>query len=217
MKKYEVSKIRNVAFIGQGGCGKTSLAETLLFATGVTTRLGKVDDGTSVLDFEPEEKSHHFTISSSLAFAEHKKHKINLIDTPGYDVFLFDAQTSLQATDAAVLVVSAEPGGLKFESEKLWGYCEEFALPRAAVITKLDKENSSFDTALEDLRASFPDASFVPVHLPIGAEEAFVGYVDLITQRGITFAGDEGKGSTGPVPGVPRYLMPECQEAKSSR
>jgi elongation factor G len=200
MKKYEVSKIRNVAFIGQGGCGKTSLAETLLFATGVTTRLGRVDDGTSVLDFEPEEKAHKFTISSALAFAEHKKHKINLIDTPGYDVFLFDAQTSLQASDAAVLVVSAEPGGLKFESEKLWGYCEEFALPRAVVITKMDKENSNFDTALQDLQAAFPDARFVPLHLPIGAEESFAGYVDLITQQGVTFSGEDGKGSTGAVP-----------------
>ena len=115
-------------------------------------------------------------------------------------MFLFDAQTSLRATDAAVLVVSAEPGGLKFESEKLWGYCDEFALPRAAVITKLDKENSSFETALEDLRSAFPDTTFVPVHLPIGAEDGFRGYVDLIAQQGVTFSGEDGKGSAGAVP-----------------
>lgn len=213
MKKYEVAKIRNVAFIGQGGCGKTSLAETLLFAAGVTTRLGRVDDGTSVLDFEPEEKTHKFTISSSLAFAEHKKHKLNLIDTPGYDVFLYDAQASLQAADAALLVVSAETGGLKFESQKLWGYCEGFALPRVVVITKLDKENSSFDAALENLRATFPEASFVPLHLPIGSEDGFRGYVDLLAQQAVTFAGDDGKGSVGAVPAVLADPVAKAREA----
>src|SRR5512139_3800906 len=103
MKKYEVDKIRTVALIGQGGCGKTSLGEALLFTAGTTTRLGRVDDGTSIFDYEPEEKSHKLTISSTLGLAEHEKHKITVVDTPGYDVFLYDAQASLFSVDATVV------------------------------------------------------------------------------------------------------------------
>ncbi|MHB8764319.1 MAG: elongation factor G [Deferrisomatales bacterium] len=198
MKRYEVDKIRNVALIGPGGSGKTTLGEALLHCAGVTTRLGRVDEGTSILDFEPEEKSHKLTISSSLAFLEHDRHKVNLLDTPGYDVYLYDAQSALQGVDAAVLVVSAE-AGVKFETEKLWQYCDDFGLPRAVFVNRLDKENSSLDTAVEALSGAF-GASFAPLHLPIGSDAEFRGYVDLLRMVAYTFPGDSVKPTEGPVP-----------------
>jgi len=199
MKKFEVGNIRNVALVGHGGVGKTTLGEALLFTGGVTTRLGKVDDGTSLLDFEPEEKGHRLSISPSLASLEHKKNKINLLDTPGYDVFLYEAQAALRAVDAAVVVVSGESGTIKFETEKLWHYADEFALPRAAFVNRLDKENSTFAGALETLSGAF-DATFVPVQLPIGAEAGFQGYVDLLRMVACTFGDTSGKPTEGPVP-----------------
>ncbi|GAB4251979.1 elongation factor G [Deferrisoma sp.] len=198
MKRYEVDKIRNVALVGHGGSGKTSLGEGMLFCAGVTTRLCKVDDGTSVLDFEPEEKDHKFSISASLAWLEHKKTKVNLLDTPGYDVFLYEAQAALQAVDAAVVVVGPE-AEIKFETEKVWQTADELGLPRAVVVNRLDKENARFDAALEALRAAF-DATFVPIHLPIGQDAAFQGYVDLLAEKAYTFADDSGKPQEGPIP-----------------
>ncbi|GAB4276775.1 MAG: elongation factor G [Deferrisomatales bacterium] len=211
MKTYEPSKIRNVALVGPGGCGKTTLGEALLFDAGATSRLGRVVDGSSVLDFEPEEKAHKFTISSSIAFAEHRKHKINFIDTPGYDVFLYEAQASLQAADAAVLVVSAE-GGLKFEAEKLWQYCDDYGLPRVVFVNRMDKERASFEQTLEALRGAF-DVPLVPVWLPVGAEAAFQGYVDLLAMAAVTFSDASGKGTRGPVPDT---LAAEAESARES-
>jgi elongation factor G len=199
MKKYEVGSIRNVGLVGHGSVGKTSLGEALLFTAGVTSRLGRVDEGTSLFDFEPEEKGHRLTISTSLAFAEHKKTKIIFVDTPGYDVFLYDAHAALQAVDAAVFVASAEGSALKFETEKLWQYADDYGLARVAFVNRLDKENSSFDRALESLRSTF-DATFVPIHLPVGAEANFKGYVDLLRMVACTFGDTSGKASEGPVP-----------------
>ncbi len=198
MKKYEVDKIRNVALVGQGGCGKTSLGEALLFDAGATTRIGRVDDEASILDFEPEERNHKLTISCSLAFADHKKHRINLIDTPGYDVFLYDAQAGLRAADAAVVVVSSE-GEIKFETEKVWQYCDRNRLPRAAFVNRLDKERTSFEAALEALQKHF-EATFVPLQIPIGSEGSFAGYIDLLRMKAFTFTDESGKPQEGPVP-----------------
>ncbi|MBI5016320.1 MAG: elongation factor G [Deltaproteobacteria bacterium] len=198
MKKYEVEKIRNVALVGHGGSGKTSLGEALLFDAGVTTRLGRVDEGSSVLNFEPEEKSHRLTISTSLALAEYKDHKINLLDTPGYDVFLNDAQACLPAVDAAVLLAAPEEG-VKVETEKLWQSCEELALPRVVFVNRLDKERASFQAALDGLRGAF-DATFLPIQLPIGAETGFKGFVDLLKMKAFTFGDESGKAAEGPIP-----------------
>jgi elongation factor G len=198
MKKYEVEKIRNVALVGHGGSGKTSLGEALLFDAGVTTRLGRVDEGTSVLNFEPEEKSHRLTISTSLAGAEYKGHKLNLLDTPGYDVFLYDAQACLPAVDAAVLLAAPEDG-IKVETEKLWRSCEELGLPRMVFVNRLDKERASFQAGLDALRAAF-EATFLPIQMPIGAEAGFKGYVDLLKMKAFTFSDESGKAAEGPIP-----------------
>ncbi len=210
MKRYDVDKIRNVALVGHGGAGKTSLGEGLLFATGVTSRLGRVDDGTSVLDYEPEEKGHRLTISTSLAWMEYRKIKINLLDTPGYDVFLYDAQAALQAADAALFVVGPETE-IKFETEKLWQTCDELGLPRAVLVNRLDKENARFDTALEALRSAF-DATFAPIHLPIGLESDFRGYVDLIGMKAYTFPDDSGKPQEGPIPDDMQQAVEKARE-----
>ncbi len=209
MKRYEVEKIRNVALIGPGGAGKTSLGEAILYTTGVSSRLGRVDDGSSTLDFEPEEKAHRLTISTSLASIEVDKHKLNLLDTPGYDVFLYDAQSVLQGVDAAVLVVAAEPV-VKFEANKLWSYCDDYQLPRAVVINRLDRENATFSGALEALREAF-GPSLAALHLPLGAEAGFRGYVDLIRMVAVSFPADGAKGTEGPVPSE---LAAEAQAAR---
>lgn len=200
MKRFETDKIRNVALIGHGGGGKTSLAEAMIFVAGATNRLGKVDDETSLMNFEPEEKSHKLTFSTSVASFEYAKHKVTLLDTPGYDVFLFDGIMSLQAVEAAVLVTSAEAGGIKFEAEKMWRRCDELSIPRAVYISRMDKENTNFDKAVVNLREHFT-ANFVPVQFPIGAQAGFKGYVDLVTMKAYTFAGDNGKPVEGAVPG----------------
>ncbi len=211
MKRYEVENIRNVALVGHGGGGKTSLAEGMLFTAGVTTRLGRVDDGTSVLDYEPEEKSHRLTISTSLAWLEHRKAKVNLLDTPGYDVFLFDAQAALQAADAAVVVVGPEPE-IKFETEKLWQTCDELGLPRAVFVNRLDKENAKLDVALQALGAAF-DVPFVPIQLPVGSEADFRGYVDLMTMKAYTYPDESGKPQEGPVPEELQEAVDKAREA----
>ncbi|TLN24182.1 GTP-binding protein, partial [bacterium] len=191
MKRFETDKIRNVALAGQGGSGKTSLAEAMLFVSGATKRLGKVDDQNSILDYDPEEKSHRLTISTGVASFEHQKHKITLLDTPGYDVFLFDGMGALHAAEAVVLVAGAD-SEVKFEAEKMWAQAQRLELPRIVAVTKLDKENTSFDKVMDSLARHF-EANFVRTMLPIGSGSSFKGYVDLVKNKAFTFADDSGK------------------------
>jgi elongation factor G len=214
MKRYEVDKIRNVALVGHGGSGKTSLGEALLFTAGATKRLSRVDEGNSVLDFEAEEKSHKLTFSTSVASFEYKKHKITLLDTPGYDVFLYDGLASMVAAEAAVLVAGAD-SPVKFEAEKIWARADELGMPRAAVVTKLDKENTDFAKTVENLHAVF-GARFVPLQVPMGAHASFKGIIDLMRMKAVAFD-DTGKGAEGPVPAdladeakAARDAMVEC-------
>lgn len=199
MKKYEIDQIRNVALVGNGGCGKTSFGEAMLFTSGSTKRLGRVDDETSLFDFEPEEKAKKNSISTAIASFDYKKNKITLLDTPGFDVFLYDTESALKAADAAVFVVSSEQGGIKFESEKIWQFCDDNDLPRALLVTKLDKERTDLSTTLEQVKSMF-GVSFAQLALPIGSEEGFEGYVDLIKMRAVTFSDDSGKGAEGDIP-----------------
>ncbi|TAL18450.1 elongation factor G [bacterium] len=198
MKRFEIDKIRNVALIGHGGSGKTSLGEAMLFVSGASKRLGKVDEMNSLLDFEPEERSHRLTISTGVASFEYQKNKITILDTPGYDVFLFDGMGCLHAADAAILVVGGD-GDIKFEAEKMWEQALSLGLPRASVITKLDKDNTSFERTLEYLRKHF-EANFVKIMLPIGEAAGFKGYIDLIKNKAVAFADESGKGVEGPIP-----------------
>src|SRR5213594_4049497 len=143
MPAEEVEKLRNVAVVGQGGAGKTTVADALLFAAGASTRLGRVADETSAFDTEPEEIRRKSTISASLHHAAWRKFDLNLIDTPGYSAFLHDTRNCLRA---------ATGGEVKVETEKLWAWCEEAGLPRVAFVTRMDRERASVDNALADLK-----------------------------------------------------------------
>ncbi|MBE8951081.1 MAG: elongation factor G [Quinella sp. 3Q1] len=189
MKDYKSEQIRNVAFCGHGRSGKTSLLEAALFDSGATTRLGNVDAGTGVLDFEPEENKRKMSISASLAALEWKNFKINALDVPGFPDFVAEMHGALAAADAAVIVVSAS-AGVEVETEKAWALAESLNLPRAFFITKMDREHADFEKVLADLRSKFGN-SVVPVQVPVGKEDSFKGVVDLIKVFGKVANDDE--------------------------
>ena len=189
MKVYDAPSIRNVALVGHTGSGKTQLASTILSDTGMVNRLGKVDDGTTVTDFDEEEIARKHTLSASLAYAEWNKHKINLIDSPGIGNFLSDARAALQVTEAALVVVDAV-SGVMVQTEKVWAAADELQLPRIVVLNRLDRERASLERALQSLREACSRA-VIPIQLPMGEEKGFRGIVDLITRKAYTFQTDE--------------------------
>jgi elongation factor G len=170
MKSYAANEIRNIALIGHGGAGKTTLAEAILFCTKTNQRLGRVDDDTSTFDFEPEEQKRRTSISTAVGHVEWKKNKINLIDTSGNGSFLVETRIALDVADSAVLLVSANEG-IQVYTERTWDMAEELSLPRCIVVSRLDRDNSNFDTALENIRTSLTTKA-VAVQLPIGQEAA---------------------------------------------
>ena len=196
MKVYDAASIRNVALVGHSGSGKTQLVSALLFDAGAINRLGKVDEGTTVTDYDEEEIARKHTLSASVAYAEWNKTKINFIDTPGMANFLSDARAALRVADAALVVVDAV-AGVEVSTEKIWESAEELALPRIVVLNRMDRERASLDRSLESLRAVF-GRSVVPVQLPIGEERSFKGFVDLVAMKACTFA--DGKPSEAAVP-----------------
>ncbi len=199
MKVYDAPNIRNLALVGHGGSGKTSLASALLFCAGAVNRMGRVDDGTTVTDFDPDEIERKISLQAAPAFCEWKKAKINLIDTPGYANFLSEARAGLRVVDAAVVVVDAV-AGVEVQTEKVWAYTEEFGLARLIVINRMDRENASFERAFEAIEKSF-GRSAVPVAIPIGQERGFKGVVDLVAQTAQLYADDaSGKFQSGEIP-----------------
>jgi len=193
----KTAHIRNLALIGHSGCGKTSLAEALLFSTGATNRLGKVDDGSSVLDFEPEEIKRKITISSAFHHYTHKKHTVYLSDTPGDDNFLADTRAVLHVADAAVVVVDAVDG-VKVGTEKVWQTANDYHLPRLVFVNKMDRERANYAQVLAGLKKIL-EAQVVPVQYPIGQEANFKGLVDLVGLKAYT-KGTGNKMESGPVP-----------------
>jgi elongation factor G len=189
MKKYETETIRNVGLFSHGGEGKTSIVETMLFLAGENNRLGRVDEGSSLMDYEPEEVERKASISASLACFEWNKHKINLIDTPGDDNFIYDAKLCMRVVDAAVVLVGAV-SGVRVQTERVWEYANEFGIPVFLFINKMDRERADFNRTLEDLRKSFVDKSIVPVQLPMGKEESFKGIIDLIAMKAYLYKDD---------------------------
>jgi len=199
MKVYDAAAIRNVAVVGHGGCGKTQLVSALLFVAGAVNRLGRVDDGTTVTDFDDEEIARKHTLSSSLAFAEWQKNKVNVIDTPGFANFLSDARAALRVVEGAVVCVDAV-AGVEVQTEKLWGEASGLGLPRLVVVTRLERERASLPRTLESLRRDCA-REIVPIQLPIGEERGFTGVVDLVRMKALTFATDgSGKMTEGDVP-----------------
>src|SRR6266508_1855708 len=190
MKVYDAASLRNVALVGHSGSGKTQLVSALLFDAGAVNRLGRVDEGTTITDYDEEEIARKHTLSASVAYAEWNKTKINFIDTPGMANFLSDARAALRVADGALVVVDAV-AGVEVSTEKIWAAAEELEVPRLIVLNRLDRERASLDRSLESLRAVFGRA-VVPIQLPIGEEKSFRGVVDLVAMKAWTFASDGG-------------------------
>ena len=190
LKEYKSNKLRNVAIVAHGGSGKTSLVESLLFNAGTTTRLGRVDDGTTISDFEPEEIKRKVTISASLAPCEWREHKINFIDTPGYADFVGEVKGALRAVDSTLIVLCAA-SGVEVETEKVWKYAAQLNLPRLAFINKMDRENADFYRVLQEMQESF-GTNVLPIQIPIGSEEAFIGIIDLLKMKAIVPGNKQG-------------------------
>ena len=199
MKVYDASSIRNIAIVGHTGSGKTQLASAILFDAGMVNRLGKVDEGNTVTDFDEEEIARQHTLSSSVAFAEWNKTKINLIDTPGFANFFSDARAALRVADASLVTVDAVSGP-EVQTEKMWEEAEAQELPRIVVLTRADRERASLDRVLEALRTNLGRA-IVPIQLPVGEEKAFRGVVDLVAMKACTYPQDgSGTMTEGEVP-----------------
>jgi elongation factor G len=196
VKSFPPAKIRNVALVGHGGAGKTTLAEALLFCAGAIPRQGRVEDGGTVTDFDPEEVKRGISLSVALAPFEFEGHKINLLDCPGYADFTSDAEAALRVADLAVFVVSAVEG-VEVQTEVMWKAAANLGIPRMFFVNKLDRERSSFERTLDQLRDVF-GAGVAPLELPIGEEAAFRGVADLLTDTAITY--DTGQPVTGEIP-----------------
>ena len=212
MKIYEGQNVRNVALVGHGDTGKTQLVSALLYAAGMVNRLGKVDDGTSVTDYDEEEIQRKFSISAALAYAEWGKTKINFIDTPGFNIFLHETEAALVAAEAALLVVHAV-AGVEVQTEKTWGFCEQYGLPRAFVVNQMDRDRASFDRTLGALREAF-GRQVVPVQLPLGEEKGFRGVIDLVRMKAAAYEPNgAGKAKESDIPPELSDAATEAHEA----
>jgi elongation factor G len=189
MKEYGTEFIRNVALVGHGGAGKTSLTEAFLFNTGATTRLGRVDDTTAAADFEDEEHRRRISVSTAVIPVEYEDHKINILDTPGFTDFVGEVRSALRAADAAIVVVDAV-SGVEVGTELVWQYCDEHNLPRFVVINKMDRDNANFQQALDSVQQAFK-SKFIPVQLPWGEQQGFKGVIGLLSMKA-----RPGKGAT---------------------
>jgi elongation factor G len=197
--KEDVAAVRTFAIISHGGAGKTSIAEAMLFNAGVTTRLGKVDEGTSVMDYEPEELKRKTTISSAFNTITWKKHQLTIIDTPGDFNFIADTKTSMQGADS-VLVLADAVDGVRVQTEKVWEFADEFKHPRMIFVSKMDRERADFFKTVEDIQNNF-GKSCVPLQIPIGSAENFQGVVDILNEKAFFFThGDSGRFETGEMP-----------------
>ena len=197
MKEYTTEFLRNVALVSHGGAGKTMLAEAFLHATGATTRLGKVEDGTTVSDYDEEEHRRTISIYSSVIPIEHRDHKINIIDAPGYTDFVGEMISALSVADSAIILVDAV-SGIEVGTELAWNYADQFNLPRFIVINKMDRDNADYEKVYAQV-AEFVQAHgkrVVKVHIPIGEKQDFKGVVDVIGMK--SYLGD-GK-ETGEIP-----------------
>ncbi len=199
MKVYEGTDVRNVALIGHGHSGKTTLAAALLYTSGATSRLTRVDEGNTITDFDDDEMQRKLSISTALAFAEWARKKINLIDTPGFNIFLNDTKAAMVAADSALVLVDGV-AGVEVQTEKVWDFADEFQLPRAILINKLDRERSGFDRTLANVQEVF-GRSAVPIQLPVGSEKDFKGVIDLVRMKAYTYSSDgDGKGKESAIP-----------------
>jgi elongation factor G len=199
MKVYSGSEIRNVALAGHNDTGKTTLVSQLLFNAGAINRLGTIEDGTTVTDFDPDEVERKHSISTAIGYAEWKDNKINLIDTPGFGIFLMETKSAMRVADSAAVVISGVTG-VEVTTEKVWKFATEFELPRLIVVNKMDRERASASRSIESLQSKF-GKNAVPVQLPIGEEKDFRGVVDLISMKAYLYPPDgSGKHQLTDIP-----------------
>jgi elongation factor G len=209
VKVYEGANIRNVAIVGHGHAGKTSLVSAMLYAAGATQRLGRVDDGSTITDYDDEEIARKMSVSASLAYAEWGKTKINVVDTPGFNMFVHEAKLVLPVVDAAIVVVDGV-AGVEVVTERVWNYCEEYKTPRLIVASRMDRDHADAERVLESLISAF-GRSVIPLELPIGSEKNFSGVIDLVRMKAYTYAmGGDGKGKETEIPA---NLKEKAQEA----
>ncbi|HOK19474.1 MAG TPA: GTP-binding protein, partial [Thermosynergistes sp.] len=202
--------IRVVALAGHGGSGKTALTEALLFDTGAISRMGRTEDGNTVTDFDPEEKKRQISINTSVATLYHKDKTIFVLDTPGYADFVGDLRSSMRACDAAVVLVSAVDG-VEVQTERAWSFTEDFGIATVFYVSKMDRDNASFDRTLGEIRQYLSD-KVVPLYLPIGSEKNFKGLVDVLANKAYLYAGDGSKGFEEAV--VPQDMADEVSKAR---
>lgn len=204
MNIYTTDKIRNVVLLGHGGCGKTSLVEAMAYLSGITSRLGKVEDGNTVSDFGKEEQKRKISISSSVVPIEWGGYKINIIDSPGFFDFAGEVEEAISAAGAAIIVVNGK-AGVEVGTQRAWDLCEKYKLPRMIYVSNMDVDNASFRQVVEDMTAMF-GKKMAPFHLPIRENEKFVGYVNVITETGNRWQGKEVVECE-----VPEYNKPNLQ------
>lgn len=203
MKTYTADRIRNIGLFSHGGAGKTSLSEAMLFTTGAVTRLGRVEDGNTVSDWDPDEAKRGMSISTSVIPIEWREHKLNILDTPGYADFVGDVKAAASVIDCAVILLDAS-AGVEVGSEVAWKTADERRLPRILVVNKIDRENANFEAAVEAAQNAFGGA-IVPLYYPIGQESAFRGVIDLLTMQALIFS--EAKDGAVTEADIPADLM----------
>src|SRR5574341_1553449 len=181
MKDYPAEKIRNVAMAGHSGTGKTALAEALMFAAVATNRLGKIEDGSTISDWDPDEQKRSFSLNLSILPLEWNGHKVNVLDTPGYMDFIGEVKCGLRAVEVALITVDAV-SGVQVGTEFAWRFANELDLPRAVVVNRMDRDNADFAAALSQIQSLW-GGKVVPLQLPIGSQQAFQGVVDLLAMK----------------------------------
>ena len=198
MQTYKYEKIRNVAILGHGSCGKTTLVEAMAYTTGITKRLGRVEEGNTISDYDKEEQKRLFSISATVVPILWEETKINFIDTPGYFDFVGEVEEAVSAADAAVIVVSAK-AGVEVGTQKAWDICERFKLPRMFFVTDMDDDNASYRNVVEDLKERYGNR-IAPFHTPIRENEKFVGFVNVVKNAGRRFTNNLGEYVDGEIP-----------------
>ncbi|MFZ1008589.1 MAG: GTP-binding protein, partial [Candidatus Sulfotelmatobacter sp.] len=211
MRVYSGENIRNVAMVGHGHAGKTTLLSAMLYTAGATPRLGRVDDGSATTDYDDEEIARKMSISAAAASVEWGKTKINVVDTPGFSMFVHEAKMVLPVVDAAIVVVDGV-AGVEVVTQRVWKDCDEYKTPRLIVVNRMDRDRANAERVLESLVNAF-GRDVIPIELPIGSEKSLTGVVDLVRMKAYTYElGGNGKGKETEIPANMRAQVQEAHE-----